>query len=80
MMQDTMLKFVNYKGERKMKNSNDIYVGASFVLENFLDGAIADYEDGNVDNKEMIISCIYALKKLGDATWMQYLKKLNNRE
>ena len=34
------------------------------VLENYLDGALADYEQGMVDNDELIRSSIRAIKTL----------------
>ena len=33
---------------KKQKHDIDEYVGAILVLENFLDGAVADYENGDV--------------------------------
>ena len=40
------------------------YYAAIAVLENYLDGALADMQDGKVDNKEFIESCVEAHKLL----------------
>ncbi len=34
-------------------------LGAIAVLENYLDGAVADYEDDQIENVEFIEDCIY---------------------
>ncbi len=39
-------------------------IGAIVVLENYLDGALADFEEGSVDNTDIIEDCIYVHKKL----------------
>lgn len=38
--------------------------GAITVLENYLDGALADLEQGNTDAIEMIEDCVYVHKLL----------------
>ena len=40
----------------------DDYFGAVAVMENFLDGAVADYEQGDVENTALIEGCINAIK------------------
>ena len=40
-------------------------IGAEYVLCNFLDGAIYDYEEGCIDNTALIEDCIEALYKIG---------------
>ena len=46
--------------------------GASVVLCNFLDGAIADYEEGMIDNTLLIEDCIATLEMLGDLDYEKY--------
>lgn len=48
----------------KLKKGKD-YSGAICVLENFLEGALADYEEGDVDNVMLIENCIEAIYELG---------------
>lgn len=50
---------------------------ACIVLENYLDGAMADMENGEVENTDFIKECIAGLKVLGDATYMDYEKRFN---
>ena len=47
-----------------MKKYIDInnFTGAEIVLENYLDGALADYENGDVENYSIIEDCIFTLK------------------
>ena len=40
----------------------DDYNGAICVMENYLDGALADYEQGQVDNDYLIVCCINTIK------------------
>ena len=42
---------------RKYLDIND-FNGAIAVLENYLDGAVADYEDEQVEHSDIIDSCI----------------------
>ena len=65
------LKNINTMG---LKNVNTM--GGCIVLCNHLDGAVADYEQGSVDNVMFLISCIYCLKLLGDPTWEYYYKRV----
>lgn len=59
-------------------NNNEInYKGASIILENYLDGAIADYENGDVENDDVIMSSIFALSELGDSSWIHYYNRMN---
>ena len=57
------------------------YLGAKIVLENYLDGALADYEDGDVDNDLFIEQSINALELLQGTmlcgTAQDYRKRLN---
>lgn len=59
------------------KTENEIYLKAApcMVLENYLDGAIADLEDGNIDNFTFVYSCILGLQKLGDSSWKDYMNR-----
>ena len=57
------------------------YYGAIAVLENFLDGAIADWEDGTIENTFLIKNCIEAIIALCPIQALDYqdiLEKLNN--
>lgn len=47
--------------KRQYLDIND-FTGAEIVLENYLDGALADYEKGDVKNDSIIVSCINTLK------------------
>lgn len=38
------------------------YNGAICVMENYLDGALADYENGDVENDYLIDSCIKTIE------------------
>lgn len=49
--------------------------GAMIVLCNFLDGAVADYEEGWLENLSLIEDCINTLKLLGDFTGYQEYKE-----
>ena len=57
---------------------DNVYQGACVVLCNYLDGAVADYEEGNVNNVNLILSAIAGLKKLGDPTWDDYYNRVLN--
>ena len=59
-----------------MKGKEVDYIGAIAVLENFLDGAVTDYELGNVENDSIIWSCINALKKLGSHWYDEYEERM----
>lgn len=48
----------------KVSIDNEKILGAIAVLENYLDGAVADYEDGQVENTGIISDCIYVHKIL----------------
>lgn len=56
----------------------DEHIGAIIVLENYLDGAMADYEDGQVENTMIIESCIDVLRLLHDKDWMEYQERFSN--
>ena len=62
------------EGENDMKEKLD---APSMVLETYLDGAMADMENGDVENIEFIYDCIKGLKKLGDSKCQEYLKRYN---
>lgn len=50
---------------------------ASIVLENYLDGAVSDYENGCLDNSEIIDGCINTLYLIGDfGSAMDYEKRM----
>ena len=66
-----------YKYISDIQNNEINYKGASIILENYLDGAIADYENGDVENDEVIMSSIFALSELGDSSWIHYYNKMN---
>ena len=51
----------NIMAKRKYLDITD-YRGAMCVLENYLEGAIADYENGDVENDYLIDSCIKTMK------------------
>ena len=55
---------------------DNVYQGACVVLCNYLDGAVADYEEGMVDNVKLILSVIAGLKKLGGPTWDDYYNRV----
>lgn len=59
-----MRKKLWQRRNKKMKKYLDIslFTGAEVVIENYLDGALADYENGDVENTSIIESCIYTLK------------------
>lgn len=52
-------------------------IGACIVLENYLDGAIADYEYGDVENVSVIDDCINALRLLGDSSCKDYKERVD---
>ena len=67
------------KKTRTFETTN--YWGAMAILTNYLDGAIADYENGSVDNDLLIEHSINALELL-EATILggsaqEYRKRLN---
>lgn len=47
------------------------------VLSSYLDGALYDLEQGNVDNYNFIFECIIGLKELGDMSYIEYLDRFN---
>ena len=52
--------------------------GAKIILINFLDGAIADFEENMIDNDFLINGCINTLYILGDtAEADDYEKRMN---
>ena len=63
---------------KKLKLTRRDYTGALIVLENFLDGALADYENGMIDNDALIEDCIEAIYQLGgynDEYKKRYMEK-----
>lgn len=56
------------------------YTGGCIVLCNHLDGAVADYENGNTDEKDFIYQCIASLKLLGDPSWKGYYHRMITAE
>ena len=48
-------------------NIND-YTGAIMILENYLDGAVADYENGDIENDYLIQSSIDTIKLIYSLT------------
>lgn len=70
---------------KKSNNLNyDDYIGAIVVMENYLDGAVADYEDGQVENDSLIWSCIKTIKLIQGLSnpWLllggnEYEKRMN---
>ena len=56
------------------------YYGAIAVLENFLDGAIADWENGAVTNKFLIKNCIEAIITLCPIQEIDYREVLDRLE
>ena len=48
----------------KIELDRERVVGAIALLENYLDGAVHDYENGDVDNSDFISDCIYVHKML----------------
>ncbi len=44
----------------KVNIDKEKVTGAIVVLENYLDGAISDFENGDVENTAIIEDCIYA--------------------
>ena len=63
--------------ELSWKQIHNQYRGACIVLENYLDSAMNDLEEGNIENKEFIYDCIQALQTLGDTSSIDYLKRFN---
>ena len=58
---------------------NKDLTGAKLVLCNYLDGAVADLENNNIDEQAytFIKDCIEALKILGDYSYKNYLERFN---
>jgi len=56
------------------------YYGAIAVLENFLDGAIADWGNGAVTNKFLIKNCIEAIIALNPIYEIDYREVLDKLE
>lgn len=52
------------------------FISGIVVIENYLDGAVHDYEEGRVKNGEFIESCILSLKKLGGCCWYDYYVRM----
>ena len=52
------------------------YVAPCIVLCNYLDGAVHDYEVGEVDNVNFILECIEGLKLLGDFSAFEYEERV----
>ena len=51
------------------KNLNiDDFTGAIVLMENYLDGAVADYENGRIENTSIIDSCIETIKLIYSLT------------
>lgn len=44
------------------------YIGAIVILENYLDGAVADYENGDIENTDLIWSSINTIELLYSLT------------
>lgn len=68
-------------GRKNYLNLDD-YNGAICVMENFLDGALPDYEDGTVENDYLIESCIKTMKLIYSVCnpWLLFgLKELEER-
>ena len=63
-----------------MKRTRQDYTAGCIVLCNYLDGAVADYENGNTDEKDFIHQCISALKLLGDLSWEEYYDRMRTAE
>lgn len=53
------------------------YIGAIVILEDYLDGAVHDYEEGRVQDDRIIRSCIEAIKALGGRCWREYQERLD---
>jgi hypothetical protein len=56
-----MVTSIGGKQMKKQIDYND-YAGAIDVMENYLDGALADFENGQVENTHLIEGCINAMK------------------
>ena len=52
------------------------YYGATAVIENYLDGALYDLENGTLDNWQFVSSAILGLKKLNSYSAIKYEEKL----
>ena len=63
--------------KEKKKQYQD-FTGAIIVMENFLDGALYDYEDGLIDNTILIEGCINALEVLGDYSAFEYRQRFES--
>lgn len=67
--------------KRKYLDIED-FNGAICVMENYLDGALADYENGQVENDYLIVSCINAMELIYASCnpWLLFgLKELKER-
>jgi hypothetical protein len=56
--------------------------GAIAVMDNYLDGALADYEDGQVENDNLIVGCINTMRLIYSQCnpWLLFgLKELEER-
>ena len=62
---------------------NKDYHGAYIVLDNFLEGAVADYENGEIENASLIEECIQALYKIGywceAEQYIERIKKVSDK-
>ena len=47
--------------------NTDDFTGAKVVLTNYLDGALADFEDNQTDAEKCIEDCISALELMSDS-------------
>ena len=52
----------------KQKLSINNFIGAIVLMENYLDGAVADYENGDIENTSIIDSCIETIKLIYSLT------------
>ena len=59
---------------KKTKIDYEDYAGAIDVMENYLDGALADFERGDVENTYLIECCINTMKLIYGAfnPWLLY--------
>ena len=65
--------------KKKVTFDTDNYFGAICVLENYLDGALADYEDGQVENDYLIEQSINALELMGISMFGYYGNEYRER-
>lgn len=54
----------------------DEHIGAVVVLEDYLDGAVHDYEEGRIEEDYVIMSCISALRLMNDSEWLDYYLRM----